>query len=219
MSSPTIYTPGRASIIPPNGDLEGDAWSDRAAAHPALILVPRMTENLSGLRPGIEGEYFAPPPVVVAAMYAKQWRIDVAVSGAGVTLSRTAQIEPSDSSTNWRGAVQSGTLCSATFSEGAEPTNFVTLSLSMGSGNCWFSWADKEWWPGLEIFLQTRDFEADGTQLTTALIGTSGSIGGSSTGVEVTFCGHTLPLYYTGSVGPTLSGTIEIRPEDYLTVE
>lgn len=217
--SASAYTPNLGSIIPPNGDLAGDFWADRAVSHPALLWVPQFVEALPELRPGIAGEYLYPPAVVTAAMFAKRWRINAEVSGSGRTLTLVDHIGDPSSAGSWGAAVKAGTACLVTAEEGAPPDNWINLSIQIGSGNLWFSWGEKEWWPGLQIFLQTRDFEAEGDEFGTAQIGSGAVISGGSSGVSVTFCGQAFPLYYTDDPGPTLSGTIDIQPEDYLSLE
>ncbi len=219
----SLYTPSQGSIIPRNGDLGGDFWADRAVAHPTILLVPRIVEELNSLKPGIGGPYVAPPPAVAAAMYAKSWRVDAELFGSGVTGGYSNHIE-TGSVTKWKDLIKSGSFCSGGFFEEGPsgedlPNNWLQLSFSISTDNVYYSWANNEWWPGLSIFLQTRDFELDGLQFTTAILGGSGEIDGAEADVEVSFLGETFSLYYSGSVNGPLSGSISFTPDEYLDVE
>jgi hypothetical protein len=216
----SLYTPSRGSIIPPDADLAGDLWTSRAVVHPALLHVPNIVETLPGLRPGTIAEYIAPPKAVIASTYGKQWRMDASISGSGVTFSRTAEIiSQSNAVENWTDAILLGTLCSFDETD-YDDVNYVRLFLQISSENIWFSWSDKKWFPGLSVTVVTRDFDIEeGEDQTTAEIGDNAEPTGSLSGIEVDICGTLIPLYYVGTPGPSLSGTITLRPEDYLTVE
>jgi hypothetical protein len=220
----SLWIPHLSSIIPPDGDLDGGSVADRAVLHPSLLWVPRLIDSLPDLQPGIAGLYDAPPPAVVTAMYARRWKINASLSGAGPTLTVTDEVVDPISAETWTEAIEDGTgmtfFDQVGFSEDPEfLSNWVQLSVVVASGNLWWSWEDGLWWPGLTVFAQTRDFEAEGNQFSTAQVG--GSSGGavSTSPVVLTFCGVSIPLPYTDSGGPGLSGSITIEPEDWLEVE
>jgi hypothetical protein len=154
-------------------------------------------------------------------MYAKSWKVNAQLFGAGVEGGYSDHTE-TGSVTKWKELIKSGSACNGGFFEeggSAEAPNWLLLNFRISTDNVYYSWADNKWWPGLQIFLQTRDFKDDVFQFTSAALGGPGEIDGDASGVTVSFLGETFPLYYRGTPNSPLSGSISFTPHEYLDVE
>lgn len=218
-----LYTPNAITLAPPDLAWDGDFWIERAVAHPALLMVPRRIEALGTRRPGLAGDWLAPPPCAMAAMWTRLWRLNAAISAAGVAFS-AVDVDLVATSQNWTQALQFGLSSTYTdLQEGAaapgDEPNWVQLSVTIGSSNLWHGWADGLWWPGLQVTVIARDFEADPPDdFTSASIGGTGDATGGASGVEVNCAGQSFTLLYNSDPGFALTGTVTLDPVEPLEI-
>lgn len=218
----SLYTPNLLSSAPANLAWDGDVRINDAAAHPALLMVPQRVENLPGLRPGIGDSYLAPPPPVIAAIFARQWVLNCEIDGAGVSFDRAEEtVDLSVGVTTWRQRFLGGsTSYNQTETDPAEPLTALQLSWSVNSlAGVQFGWTEGNWWPALNVFVQARNFDLPGFPFATAVVGGIGDPVGSVSPIIFTFCGEEIPLYYTAtSPEISLGGYLKIDVKEWLDV-
>jgi hypothetical protein len=214
-----IYIPNSAVIAPPSGNWGGGFEVESAFAHNVLLGVPFRTETIDFSRfgPSIPGGLHSPPPSVIAAIYAKKWKIDVDVAGPGGGTRETLQVDAG--SQTWGEVLKSGQSLTAEagnpdFSGGVVDYTSVKLSLEFTS----FAWSDPTgWWPGFQCLIDSRTYAFPSPPIR-AVQASQWDRGHGATGIEVKFADEDFQTFYGFGGDSGLSGSIVLEPIEWLEV-
>ena len=217
----SLYIPNALGLIPADVAWDGNFSIEKAVAHPVLLHVPRRVETLDLANAGFAAPFLFPPPIVLAAFYAKKWVFSAEITAAGLTYSVSNE-EVDAIQNTWRGVFKNGQSVSWDDSifGGEDDLNYIDFSWSFGSiYQVTHSWADDEWWPGLRVAIGARDFSLEGAPFGDAFAGNDSDSVGDAVEVSLTVCGETVTLYRSlFDDDLPLSGTITIEPSEWIDV-
>lgn len=224
----SFWTPPKNNAVYPAADWESSAFpfTGTAVVHPALLIAPQRSQGFPESMPGIAGDWFEPPPAVLAAAFARRWRFSCDLQSPGVSYVVTDE-EVEAPVSDWQAGIPNRSRGSwnelrdgATCGENDLP-NWLHLSWGVGGSDSvpfLYDWEGGAWWPALSVRVQARDF-CSSPEFSTAGVG--GSVyTGQVSAVGLEFCGAAIPLRLTSafSSGAALAGWIKIDAVEWLSV-
>lgn len=221
-----LLRPNAYAQVLPESSWEVDSYR-RYLGHPCLLVQPTKIQTLTPNKPGIEAPLLAPPPIVMAACFARQWKINASLTGGGFTLSAVDELinltPEGDPVINWSRRFSYGGVAEYEQTEEEEDEiSFITLRISIGSLSAiQYGWSDGKWWPGIAVSVSCRDHTEEDDLFGYGDVGFGHLTVGAEMPITLTVCGEEIPMFYAteGGDAASISGTITIDPEEYLDIE